>query len=53
VNRRKLYQNLALQWDLLQAIPMPSSPERERKIRIGCLLLLLEAMRQCGEWREA
>lgn len=53
MNRRKLYQSLALQWDLLQALPMPSSVERERKVRIGCLLLVLEAMRQTGEWREA
>lgn len=53
MNKHKLYKSLALQWDLLQALPMPSSVERERKVRIGCLLLLLEAMRQTGEWREA
>ena len=41
MNRRKLYQNLALQWDILDALQAPDSAARQRKVRIGCLLLVL------------
>lgn len=53
MNKHKLYQSLALQWDLLDALQAPDSEQRQRKLRLGCLLLVLEAMRQTGEWREA
>lgn len=53
MNHSRLYSNLCVQWELLQAIPMPTSPERDRRIRIGCLLLVLEGLRQAGRWRNS
>jgi len=51
MNRPRLYQSLVLQWEVLDALKAPDSPQRARKIKIGCMLLLLESMRGC--WREA
>lgn len=51
MNKPRLYQSLALQWDILNAIKAPDSPQKTRKIQIGCLLLFLENMR--SDWREA
>lgn len=45
MNKQRLYQTLAAQWDLLQELSAPSSEERTRRIRIGVVLLLLAASR--------
>ncbi len=52
MNRQRLYQTLAAQWDLLQELKAPSSEERTKRVRVGVLLLMLAASRS-GEWVES